>query len=488
LNNQFDLVVIGAGPSGLALAQVANNVGKSVLIIEKQNYIGGCNGVQRVNGLFTEHSPRILSSTYTTFQMLLQNLNLNFYDLFIKYDFNLAEIGGQTIFSVISLKELLILTMAFIILIFDDNYGKNITMDTFTSNYNFSTKTTDIIDRLCRLTDGAGKERYTLNEFLELFNQQIFHALYQPKIANDNGLFKLWKDKLTNKGVVFLLNTDSNSFTEKSFLIQDTTVTNKPSPSNSQSQLPPNKTTIYYDKLVFAIPPISLTKIIQNEPYLKNIFGEYNQLLEFANNTEYIEYIPITFHWNQKLLLPKVYGFPRSPWGLAFVEASKYLENEPSKTIISTTITYADIKSPRINKTANECNQNELIDEVFSQLKLAYPNLQQYDNAILTPEMSYDNDQKKWETINTAFISTNSQRLKSNSTQDNIFTLGTHNGNSLYSFTSMESAVSNSVALANQIYPETKSLFKISRGTTVKDVIFILFFIMLILLIYMTQR
>lgn len=472
MNKQFDLVVIGSGPCGLSLAQVANNIGKTVLVIEKQNYIGGCNAVQRVNGLFSEHSPRVLSSTYTTFQMLLENLNLNFYDLFIKYDFNLAEIGGQTIFSVISLKELLILGNAFIILIFDDNYGKNITMDIFTKNYNFSEETINIIDRLCRLTDGAGKERYTLNEFLQLFNQQIFHALYQPKIANDIGLFKLWKDKLTNKGVVFLLNTTSNSFTENSLQINHNDITRHSPP-----------TTIYYDKLVFAIPPISLTKTIENEAYLKNIFGEYNQLLQFANDTEYIEYIPITFHWNQKIILPKVYGFPRSAWGLAFVETSKYIHDE-SNTMISTTVTYTEVKSPRINKTANECNKDELIDEVFYQLKIAYPDLQKYDKAILTPEVFYNNDEKKWDSINTAFISTNSRKLKSASTKDNIFTLGTHNGNSLYSFTSMESAVSNSVALANEIYPETKSLFKITRGTTVKDIVFIIFILLVMFILY----
>jgi len=38
-------------------------------------------------------------------------------------------------------------------------------------NNNFSLKAFDYFDRLCRLTDGAASERYTLYEFLQLINQ-----------------------------------------------------------------------------------------------------------------------------------------------------------------------------------------------------------------------------------------------------------------------------------------------------------------------------
>ena len=37
----YDLIIVGAGPSGLALAQYMRNTYKNILIIEKESEIGG---------------------------------------------------------------------------------------------------------------------------------------------------------------------------------------------------------------------------------------------------------------------------------------------------------------------------------------------------------------------------------------------------------------------------------------------------------------
>jgi len=63
----------------------------------------------------------------------------------------------------------------------------------------------------------------------------------------------------------------------------------------------------------------------------------------------------------------------------------------------------------------------------------------------------------------------------------NAFTLGTHNGKHKNSFTSLESAVSNSIQLANVIY---KKKYKIKRCFDLRDLIIVLlaFIIITILL------
>jgi hypothetical protein len=73
---------------------------------------------------------------------------------------------------------------------------------------NFSKETIDYVDRLCRLTDGAGSERYTLYEFLQLINQQSLYSLYQPRLPNNILLFKIFENALNqNNNVDILLNT-----------------------------------------------------------------------------------------------------------------------------------------------------------------------------------------------------------------------------------------------------------------------------------------
>jgi hypothetical protein len=78
----------------------------------------------------------------------------------------------------------------------------------------------------------------------------------------------------------------------------------------------------------------------------------------------------------------------------------KFNENN-SKTVISTAVTLTDKKSPNINKTADQCNLNELINEMFLQLKEAYPNLPKPTYSIISPGIIYNNQNKKWESIDT---------------------------------------------------------------------------------------
>ena len=50
----YDYIIVGAGPSGLAFAQIASRFNKRILIIEASNEIGGCHSVQRVDGFMVK--------------------------------------------------------------------------------------------------------------------------------------------------------------------------------------------------------------------------------------------------------------------------------------------------------------------------------------------------------------------------------------------------------------------------------------------------
>jgi len=480
---KYDIIIVGSGPAGLSLAHCLSYKYKNIAIIEKYNTIGGLNRVLRVqyNGekVFTEHSPRIYSNSYKNFQTLLKDMNKNFYDLFTSYDFSMLEIGNKTIFSVLTSGEIFKLINEFMKLVFNKDHGKDISIGEFMLKNKYSSQSYDLIDRMCRLTDGAPADRYTLYEFLQIPNQQAFYKIYQPKMPNDIGLFKIWKEFLESKNVTFILNSTVTKININESL-------------NLITSVETDNDIIETDKLILAIPPISILKIIEqsSNEKIKNTFINYEYFKNFSEKTEYMTYISSTFHWKNKIELPKVYGFPKSDWGVAFIVLSNYMtfEEEISKTVITCTITISDKKSSILNKTANECDKTEIINETFRQLKQSFPNLQDPDLALLSPEMYYDNN--KWNTEGKAFIlSTNLGFLPFKSSIQNLYNVGSHNGNSEYSFTSLEAAVSNGISLAHIIDPDCKKRFKLKKLFKLKDLFLIIMIcISSIILIFILKR
>jgi len=473
MNHKYDFIIVGAGPAGLAFAHCCSKIGKKILIIDKENDIGGCHRVRRVNGLFTEHGPRVYSNTYKIFEQFLIDMGYKFEDLFTKYDFGITTIGGETIFSTLHFNELFYLMLEFLKLVIFENHGRYTILEDYLKHNNFSNKSIDMIDRICKLTDGGGADKFTLNEFLQLFNQQFFYTLYQPKTPNDKGLFKIWKQYLESKNVDFILDCNIKDIIRSYDRIESIIISH-----NNQTR------SIVGENIILAIPPKNLYDFINKY----NIRHDWGDLLSFSKDTAYIDYISVTFHWDKPLTLPKVYGFPRSSWGVAFVVLSNYMtfDESSSKTVISASVSICDVISPNNKKTANECNVSELMYEMYLQLKESFGgNLPQPTVSILSPGVKYDEINKQWISLDTAFITSSLQRYLPfhNNETKNLYNLGTHNGKSLYKFTSLESAVSNSVFLCKKLYPEFDSI-TVKKLYSLTDCINLIILVIIIYFLY----
>ncbi len=492
-NFYYDLIIIGGGPTGLTLAQCLRNTYKNIIIIERENTLGGCHRVQRLSfnnneNLFTEHSPRIYSNIYINFINILKDMNLDFYTLFTPYKFFSLEIGKQTILSILNYRELFELFKCFFKLLLNENYGNNISIGQFMTSKNFSKESYKIIDRLTRLTDGATASNYNLNEFLQMINQQSLYNIYQPKKPNDKGLISLWSSFLTSNGITTLLNTEVLSLNLNSTNNYITSI-------NIKNNITNNTSILYGHKFILAISPQEFLPILQNSnTTIQNSFGDFNFISNYSSQTEYIPYVSITFHWNEKLNLPKKYGFPYSNWGLAYITLSDYMDlsdETSSQTLISVSLTVLDEKSKTTNKTAHESSQDELIQETFNQLTESFPNLKYPTYSILSPQISFNNITKQWQMKDKSFISSsfNNTFLSSQSESiPNLYNCGTHNGKSPYKFTSLESAVTNAIYLSTTLDPSLNSLYSIQSPYTIrntlKSILSITIFIFILLLIY----
>jgi hypothetical protein len=104
-------------------------------------------------------------------------------------------------------------------------------------------------------------------------------------------------------------------------------------------------------------------------------------------------------------------------------------------------------------------------------LRQAYPDLPEPDYQFLT-QSAYDADQRRWVPFNHAFMTTTHGYVPNRSVlYENLYNCGVQNGNSSYSFTSMESSVANAIHLATELQPELVDLkiTKVRDATTVRS-------------------
>jgi len=401
----YDFIIIGGGPCGLTIANILSKQKYKILIVDKNNNLGGCHSVHRVNGLFSEHSPRVYTNSYLNFINVLKDMNINFYDLFTEYNFGFFEIF-KILNKYISIREYTILLFAYINL--NEDY-KKITVLEFMNKYNFSKEVCNIIDGICRTIDGVGIDKFLL---YSLFNMILLPGLYKfyiPKYSNDIKLFKLWKEYLLNNNVDILLNSSISNI-DKNYIIV-------------------NDTQFYSKKFIFACPPSAICDILKKSKY-PYIFGD---IYNWTTLTSYNKHISFTFHYNQDIKLPHLWGgeaTSKTEYGIIYIIMSDYMKfnDDRSKTVISITLS----KPPQ--------NTTNIINETYNQLKNIFNNLPYPDNVVFGNIISDSFASTKY-----GYMNYKSEIL------DNYYTCGHHIGHSNFEYNTLESAVSNALYLCKEL-------------------------------------
>ncbi len=462
----YDYIIVGGGPTGLALAQVLS-LSKRVLLVEKRDYLGGCHGVTRVHdGMMTEHGPRIYIDNFLMFTQLLNDMGVQFEDLFVKYNFSTVTMMQEAL-RVLTLREIATLFWSFMTL--NDSY-KDITLMEYLSSHAFSTASIDILDRIGRLTDGGSADTYTLFSFLQILNQNFLYGIYQPRVPNDVGLFRIWEDALMKRGVGIMKNAAIDRFIVAGAGAKVSGIVLRDSRSANESET--RSIVCGCKRIILACPPQEVQRILNAHTELGAAFGpEFDR---FQQETQYLPYISVIFHWRSALRVPKIWGYPRTSWGVGNIVLSDYMEfNDPrSKTVISAVVTMPDRPSELLKLSANDIGDKRgVMNEVFRQLKQIYPDLPDPDYQFLT-QSAYDAASRRWVPFNHAFMTTTHGHVPNQSVlYDNLYNCGVQNGNSSYSFTSMESSVANAVHLATELQPDLRGLrvVKVREATTVRS-------------------
>lgn len=452
MKRYYDTVIVGAGPTGLALAQCLRHSSKRTLILDSVEEIGGCHRVVRVNGLLTEHGPRVYMSNYKNFAVLLEEMGARFDDLFTPYRFSpTTEMTRQAIRSM-GLRELWHTTTAFLLFLLDADYGKETTLHEFATKHDFNNETLTMLDRAARMADGVGADRASLNQLFQWVNHSFFYRIYQPKTPNDEGLFMLWRRFLTQDGRVEIAapyDVIGLSYDAPTNRIVGVRAARKKTSTVVE---------IGCRRVILAVPPHAITRILGGcHKKARDAFMPFPRLLRYAAATSYLAYVSMTFHWKEKLDLPSIHGFPVGEWGIIYIVLSDYMTNAEKnyKTLLSCCVSQTDAASTRTGKTANQSTRQETLDETLRQLRTALPQLTDPDAALVSPQNQRHG--QAWRQHDTSYVSTQAEPgpLPSHGSIENLFNAGTHNQKTTFPNTTLESAVANAVALARQLDPNS---------------------------------
>ena len=449
----YDYVIIGGGPGGLTLASLlpGNNI-----LLEKEKTLGGCHRVTWDNGYFTEHGPRIYGTAYQNAMFILEQMGINWDDHFTHYDFQFLSIGLGEITGTMQPWETGYLIFEFLkqsisgglrtpsldkAIDVTNEITDTTTVGEWMDSHSFTEKSKNVIDRMCRMTDGADSSRYLLTSFLQLVNQDFFYSFQQPNKPMDQ-LFNLWEKRIQSK------HSDINN-----------PITCEIAKGEEVIEISKNENTkvciVYTDRriisaknVIFAMPPQYIAKIIKQGTY--NPFSD--RFLAYAEETKYLRYISLTFHFSHHYNLDHLWGVAKeSKWGIVFIKLDDYMVDTFPGDMFTIAVTKVDTEGLN-GKTALECSDAEIGEEVWQEMNELFkfptkPVIKIYkgdDQAWVLTKYGYGECAGKDNVRNI-------ENIRNIEITGNFYAISCHVGESPYSFTSFESAVANAIWLVNRL-------------------------------------
>ena len=349
--DDYDIVIIGAGPAGIAIALMLEKTGKKILVVEREKKMGGCWRVEWQDGqYFTEHSPKISTDKNVKFRALCSHLKVkNTYANTYSQANSLNTTYKATLAS-LTYTDILKLFSGMIISRFIENKQ---TVDEFSEH----------------LSDQGKKALYVLSVALastpdRVMMQDIYNEGFKlpPNIIQLKEP-ELWinaahKHFMNSKNITLKLGLEVNNISKNergTFIINNT---------------------FEADKIILALPPNGLRQLISGcTDDIKSNWMPYDKFKQWSIQSEYHS-IGFQLHFIEDIEYKSEWCWScNGEWNIIILPMSKYLieysRDEDIKTVWSCTLIDQTNFSSRLKKTISECSLQEIEDEVLWQLKLS---------------------------------------------------------------------------------------------------------------------
>ena len=407
--------ICGAGPTGLSLAWLLRNRGQDIVIVEKYHSAGGTWAARWKGGLFTQHSPQILSTSYLNTFKIWNDMGLDRSDFLIPYK---AE-WMRLVIDNTTFKDKIILVTLFLSYMFISDYKKTTVEQEL--KHKLSPKAWKMMERICYLVDGVSPEIMTVGELYSLLDNTVFYKPLEMSKPSDQGFAKELVDKLGEyDNISFKFNTELKKIfvDSEGSLIGDFTGMGK-----------------VKGDIILAVDPLSLLKILSNsDDIVQNNWGNWNKVFKHIQKGIYVS-ISVQYHFDKDVKIPySTKTGMTTEWGIICVEL-------PFTKTISCSVINLNSYSSFLEKRVRDCNPEEIKREVWRQLSNSVK-LPEFSSVTIGTESKWDG--KKWGFDISSAARTIEGHLDSKGRRKDLSIVGPINYRS-YPATTMEAAVESAL-------------------------------------------
>ncbi len=407
----YDYIIIGGGPTGLSLSYILTKNNYNVCLIEKYHKLGGSWNAEWIDDkYFTENAPRVLSSNGPHINFL-NEIGMNHNDFQYIYG-TMLETNKKVFYFITNYFKLNdYLIFGFEILFYKLRSSK-LLLQEWMNESNLSEQAKKCI-RIISIT------------ICDTPNNTNHHDFFGDILGTD-GLIQM---KEPNKWINILQeyfksmnNIEIYTDTLLQSINSDDTSINDAICLKDGIQI-----RIKSKNIVLCTQSDSIYSILKNSnKYIQNNWYSIDKMKKWSENTHYNGF-GFQLHFKEKIKFPKEWCWSCiSEWNIIILPVSEWLKvytkDKNIKTVWSCCIVDMETKSSRLNKTPNECNKDEIINEILFQLKNLNYNLPNPHMITLSPHLKKING--KWKSNNTGFTRKNMDYLPMKGKLNGLYALG----------------------------------------------------------------
>lgn len=409
----YDYVVVGGGPSGIVVAHRMSKSGKTVLLLEHSQRLGGC---WKVAADLSEHSPKVIDShSYRNFRDFMKEVGAPFDTQPVYHGNGMFKLMVY-LFRRLSRKDVARLGIALGSTILGvRTYRYYASVQEWMIEQRLTTEGRRAIRTLCIALANV-PEKMCIGVLFDALSANLFVNFV--RLVRPNEWIRVAERRLVAQGCVLRFNTS----------VRSVRTVDPNAPQGGVSQVTDSQGRAYKARtIVLCVPITQLLEIVRrsDDRMRRNWFPTVDKFEAFVERSSYIG-LGFLVRFGERLDTAHTEWCWSCGGDWTIIVIDKTSKKAPT-SVWSCAIVDMDTPSAHLGKTPRRCTMDELRDELLRQLDAGYGGGVRRKVVSVTPHAAIAKDALRgWDTIHAGFSNRHGTLTQRGRAVPNVFTVGPH--------------------------------------------------------------